>query len=363
MKIVHFSASLNRSSGGLPHSAAGLAAAQRAAGAQVEVHGRMAGFDEAERRIWGDTPLVVQPAPRDVTYALDARLIRGVLEARPDILHIHGIWSGSTITGLIGQLRGIATVVAPHGMLEPYTLRRSPLKKAVHSFLFERPLLRRAAIHALSAQEEASVRAFMAPQAVRVFTVPNGVDLLPPRDLGQRTGALYLGRLHEKKQAVELVRHWRAEPALATVPLTVAGTGEDDYVRRVMAEAEGATNVRFFGPAYGEDKRRLLADARYFVLPSQSEGMPMAILEAIAAGCVPAITPECNMRFLFERSCALPMASDFADFPEVARHMAAMPEPEFARRAKAGFAAARDYSWEKVAADLFGHYQALLSAR
>jgi len=52
-----------------------------------------------------------------------------------------------------------------------------------------------------------------------------------------------------------------------------------------------AREVSFAGPAYGEHKARLLALADALVLASYSEGLPYALLEAMAAGVVPIVTP------------------------------------------------------------------------
>jgi glycosyltransferase involved in cell wall biosynthesis len=50
----------------------------------------------------------------------------------------------------------------------------------------------------------------------------------------------------------------------------------------------------------------LLADADVFVLPSHQEGFSMAITEALAAGCPPVVTEECNFDELEPRGIGVP---------------------------------------------------------
>ncbi|MHB1516458.1 MAG: glycosyltransferase family 4 protein, partial [Acidiferrobacteraceae bacterium] len=50
--------------------------------------------------------------------------------------------------------------------------------------------------------------------------------------------------------------------------------------------------VMFLGKVFGEAKNRLWLDSDVFVFPTYNpEGLPYALLEAMAAGCVPVICP------------------------------------------------------------------------
>ncbi|MFX8012207.1 glycosyltransferase, partial [Acinetobacter baumannii] len=69
-------------------------------------------------------------------------------------------------------------------------------------------------------------------------------------------------------------------------------------------------NVVFTGAQYGEDKRRTFAAATFFVLPSMSEGLPMSVLEAWAAGKPVLMTPECNLPAGFDSGAALEIGFD-----------------------------------------------------
>ncbi|CAE6770806.1 Alpha-D-kanosaminyltransferase [Paraburkholderia domus] len=95
----------------------------------------------------------------------------------------------------------------------------------------------------------------------------------------------FLGKLSESKGLLTLLQ------ALAALPqsdmrytLCVGGAGDvsafDDWVK-----VHGLTDrVVFKGWVAGDVKARLLADTQIFVLPSHSEGFPVAVVEAMAFG-------------------------------------------------------------------------------
>jgi len=53
-------------------------------------------------------------------------------------------------------------------------------------------------------------------------------------------------------------------------------------------------NIHIPGPIYGPEKTNLLLKSHFFLLPSQSEGFPTSIIEAMTCGCIPIITDGCN---------------------------------------------------------------------
>lgn len=98
---------------------------------------------------------------------------------RYDLVHVHGIWMFHVFAARIAQLRGSATIISPHGMLESWILKRSAgLKRAVALFYQDRTLRRAKVIHALTEKERAEV-AVLFPNA-RIEIVPNFV--LPLQD-------------------------------------------------------------------------------------------------------------------------------------------------------------------------------------
>ncbi len=125
--------------------------------------------------------------------------------------------------------------------------------------------------------------------AAKIVWIPNGVDLAAfagPRH--EETGlVLYVGRLNAQKRLDVLLR------AIARVPrakLELAGEGEEKGALEALARELGVSErVRFLGPR--SDVALLHARAQVFVLPSASEGLPNALLEALAAG-TPTVATE-----------------------------------------------------------------------
>jgi glycosyltransferase involved in cell wall biosynthesis len=218
-------------------------------------------------------------------------------------------------------MTGKPYVVSPHGMLEPWIRARSPgLKRAV-SALYQNSFLRRASgFHLLTDKEGADVAEFLRGQPATVipnFAEPFSGDRTPPRwwkkDYENRRVYLFLGRLHEKKGVMELLEAWERlsneDPDFrGNSVLAFCGwnDGIDGFEKRVEQLGSAFGNVVFAGPQYGVDKARSLGVANFFLLPSKSEGLPMAILEGWAAGVPAIMSPECNLATGFERGAAFP---------------------------------------------------------
>lgn len=134
----------------------------------------------------------------------------------------------------------------------------------------------------------------------RVLTIPNGIDTRPfsrvptVRSSSQRAlRLLYVGRLAREKGLYETLQALRIAVELGTdARLVIAGDGPEAAALRRYAQALGlASRVSFPGPAFGDDKVGLLAGADVAILPSYSEGLPYALLEAMAAGVPVLATP------------------------------------------------------------------------
>jgi glycosyltransferase involved in cell wall biosynthesis len=108
--------------------------------------------------------------------------------------------------------------------------------------------------------------------------------------------ALFLGTVGPSKGAFDLLEALSLlKSNNNSLYLTFAGPEEREgdlfRVEKKLKELALEQVCRVAGPVYGAEKAQLLSEAGVFVLPSYKECLPMAILEAMAAGLAVVTTP------------------------------------------------------------------------
>lgn len=126
----------------------------------------------------------------------------------------------------------------------------------------------------------------------RIRILPHSVDLLRFRPTGgqKRYDVLSVGQLIDRKRmdvvinAVALSRKRGRD-----VRLGILGKGPLEGALHAQAKSLGVSDlVEFIG--YRNDVEAVLGSARSFCLASEWEGVPFALMEAMAAGLVPVVT-------------------------------------------------------------------------
>lgn len=371
IRVGMLAGSLTRSGGGVAESVLAAAEALRAIdGFEVELF--CLDMDEPAIETGGPPPRLFRPAgPAAFGYA--PGLSAALAGADLDVLHVHGIWMYMSVAARQWKAQsGRRYVVSPHGMLDPWALANSGWKKRLAGILYERGSLRSAdCLHALCEAELASIRDFGLRNAVCI--VPNGVApaaaadaRLPPwrRSLPEHAAILlYLGRLHPKKGAHDLIAAWsavRPHPARRARPwhLVIVGDGPAAYVAGLHRLADGAPDIHLLGPRYGEEKRAAFRAADAFVLPSLSEGQPIAVLEAWAHGLPCLLTPDCNLPEGFAARAAIRIAPGPSGIAEGLVSLFVMTPRARRDMGNAGVRLTRTrFSWPMTARSLAGVYR------
>lgn len=336
------------------------AAMIRELGGEAHVFALRDASSDSDRHRFGPVPVtfcdIVGPA--QIGYA--PSLVKALLDADLDCLHQQGIWMYPSRAGLRWTRRTRRPlIVTPQGMLDPWITARGRWKKAVARAGYERAAWRAAArLHALSAKEARDILRESGRNDSVV--IPNPAPPLAPGPTTQRPPhLLYIGRIHAKKNVLALVEAWSLAAVPSDAKLTIAGWGDaSDIAALEAAVAAAPPTVEFVGPVFDEAKQRLFHTARYMILPSFSEGLPLAVLESFSSGTPTIMTEECNVPEGFTAGASIECGYDA---PAIARAIeAALQETPTAWQARSQAARALAtglFSAEQVAAQWVSAYR------
>lgn len=223
---------------------------------------------------------------------------RAALCDRPDVIHYHA--EGPCNALPLAARAGARTVATIHGLdwrrakwggLASHVIRRGERKAAQKSD----------ALIVLSR----GVQGYFRDEYGREATfIPNGVNLPEPAPasliterwgLAKGSYLLYLGRIVPEKRPELLLEAYRGLDT--DKRLVVAGGASDtsDFYGAVRELAERDPRVIMAGFVEGRLLAELYSNAYCYVLPSDVEGMPMSLLEAMSYGrcCLTSDVPEC----------------------------------------------------------------------
>jgi poly(glycerol-phosphate) alpha-glucosyltransferase len=328
-RIALVTASASRLGGGVFEAVVAQAEMIRTLGGDAAVFALRDAHSETDRARFGssDVSLADVRGPRQIGYAPD--LERMLLAAGPDCVHLHGIWMYPSASASNWACRTERPYfISPHGMLDQWITNRGRWKKALARAGYERTNWARAtALHALTAREAKDIARESGRDDSIVIPNAGPETRTVPRTAMPGPVITYIGRIHPKKNLLALVEAWTRTPRPDGARLVLAGWGDPhDVATLEAAVAQGDGSAQFIGPVYGKAKADLLGSARFVALPSHSEGLPMAMLEAWSAGVPTLMTDECNLAEGFAAGAALNCGYDAAAIAACLEHALAMDE-------------------------------------
>jgi glycosyltransferase involved in cell wall biosynthesis len=219
---------------------------------------------------------------------------------RVDVVHIntslnpHAYWRDTSYL-FVARLLRVRVVYQVHGGSGLQELCRRP---ALFTGFLKWTLSLPDVVVVLGKVEKDTYRHLIPDQ--EVVLVANGIDPRPFEDLPVERSSerdplrlIYIGRVAREKGLHEVLQgmRWAVEEGV-DAQLVIVGDGPDRHrLMRCAEQLDIADRVRFIGPKFGAEKVSTLAGADVMVLPSYSEGLPYALLEAMAAGIPVIATP------------------------------------------------------------------------
>lgn len=220
------------------------------------------------------------------------------IKDHPDVIHYHA--EGPCVPLPLAKRAGIRTVATIHGL----DWQRAKWGKLASTYIKMGEKTAASKAGGLIVLSEGVRRYFMEAYGREAVFIPNGVDAkeaLPASvikekwNLEKDSYLLYLGRLVPEKRPELLIDAFRALET--NKRLVIAGGSSDTlaYEKELCAATQGDNRIVFTGFVNGEPLAELYSNCYAYVLPSDVEGMPMSLLEAMAYGrcCVTSDIPEC----------------------------------------------------------------------
>lgn len=194
--------------------------------------------------------------------------------------------------------------------------------------------------------------------------IPNGVPILTNINpeliqekygLGKNQYLFFAGRLTPEKRV-----HWLLQAYQHLSPdfksrykLVIAGgsSATDTYEAKLQQEAKSIPGIIFTGYVHGKEKQELFSNAKLFILPSEVEGLPIALLEGMSFGlpCLASDIPPHREVIQHNRNGYLFTQDSMTDFQNKLENILAKSDSELTPIGnEAKQKVISDYNWEDI---------------
>lgn len=223
---------------------------------------------------------------------------KAAIKDRLDVIHYHA--EGPCVPLVLAKRAGIRTVATIHGL----DWQRAKWGKLASTYIKMGEKTAATKADGLVVLSKSAQSYFQDAYGRTATFIPNGIEKKQPRPVNQikekwgldaGSYLLYLGRLVPEKRPELLIEAFKKLDTEKRLVIAGGGSDTSEYEASLRAAAQGDNRIVFTGFVTGEPLAELYSNCYAYVLPSDVEGMPMSLLEAMAYGrcCVTSDIPEC----------------------------------------------------------------------
>ena len=294
-------------------------------GADVHVYARQNYVAGEVPYVWRGVTVHPTWAPSNMRLEAIVHTLLALFKARrlkPDIVHIHAV--GPSLVAPLARLMGMNVVFTHHGYdydrekwntLEKKVLRLG--EWAGMRFAHGRIVVAKHIADAMQAKFNRNVH--FIPNGVQIDIEAADDTVLDEFGLTKGRYVLLVARLVVEKRQMDLIEAFlHADMPDTKLVLVGGGDARSDYAEKLRARAKSHSNIVLTGSQSGARLGGLFANAGLFVLPSSHEGMPIALLEALAYGLpILASNIEANLALELDAESYFPLG----DVPALSQAM------------------------------------------
>lgn len=256
--------------------------------------------DGRERMVDGVRVVPVRTIDKKGLAALSSSYFAtlAAIKDRPDVIHYHA--EGPCVPLPLAKRAGIRTVTTIHGL----DWQRAKWGKLASAYIKMGEKAAATKADGLIVLSKSAQSYFEGTYGRTATFIPNGIEPKRPRPVNQikekwgldaGSYLLYLGRLVPEKRPELLIEAFNELDTDRRLVIAGGGSDTSEYEASLREAAQGDPRILFTGFVNGELLEELYSNCYAYVLPSDVEGMPMSLLEAMDYGCccVTSDIPEC----------------------------------------------------------------------
>ena len=283
--------------------------------------------------------------------------------SRCDLVHYHT--EGPCVLCGLPRLFGKKIVVTVHGL--DHMRQKWGRFASAYIMQGEKAAVRHA--HSIIVLSKGVQEYFREKYGRETVLIPNGInpaEFRPANEITKQFGLaskdyiLFLGRLVPEKGIHYLIEAYKSLKTDKKLVIVGGTSDTDEYVKKLYAMADNDPSIIFTGFQQGSVMEELYSNAYVYVLPSDLEGMPLTLLEAMNYGCCPVTSDigECvdvmdGCGFSFPRGNVEELQRTLQDLVD-------HPDKVEAQRGKAREVIASKYTWKDITAQTDALYRKLL---
>lgn len=207
---------------------------------------------------------------------------------------------------------------------------------------------------------------FMDTYGRKTRFIPNGVNrpVLRKADvikekfgLEKDSYLLFLGRLVPEKGIRYLIEAFKQVQTDKKLVIAGGSSDTEEFAEELKQLAEGDDRILFTGFVQGEELDELYSNAYIYILPSDLEGMPLSLLEAMSYGncCLVSDIEECAS--VVEDKAMIFKKSDVKDLKEKLQEACSQPEEVENLKEQAADFICKKYNWNDVVEETLELYR------
>lgn len=285
--------------------------------------------------------------------------------SRFDLVHFHA--EGPCVFCWLPRLMGKKVVVTVHGLDH----KRQKWGKFASAYILrgEKAAVRHA--HSIIVLNTSMQEYFLREYGRDTVLIPNGVEpaeIRPAREIIEQFGLvsrgyiLFVGRLDPGKGIHYLIDAYRKLHTDKKLVIVGGSSDTDDYVKQLHEMAGDTPSIIFTGFLQGPVLEELYSNAHLYVLPSDHEGMPLSLLEAMNYGCC-CVTSDIRECTAVMNGCGLTFPRGNAEaLRETLQNLCDHPDQAEAYRSEAREVISSKYTWQEITEQTDRLYRRLLGS-